>query len=377
MRVRARNHQFDALRIVFATLVLLSHAFELTDGSASRELLSRATHGATTFGGFAVDGFFLLSGFLIVQSWDKYPHFWDFLSKRLLRIVPGYAVAIALSTLAAGTLAPGQPGFFAMLVHGHTGMRFWASVGMLGSPEAPQVYPGMSHRLVNGSLWTIPYEFHCYLLVALFGAVALRRRRAAWLATTAVLLILTSSVYLKTHLEWTRAKFVLGDPASVYRMGAAFFFGGCFYLFRDRIRLRASYAVVAVVLTAVVSQWRPEEFEVVLIVCGGYAMFQWASTPRRGLAWMAHCPDISYGIYLYGWPVECLWIWWHGGSPWVTFFVSTIVCFGLGWLSWHWVEHPALKLKRHPTARESGLPSRSPRRPEAVPSPSTSSAALP
>ncbi len=183
MRVRARNHQFDALRIVFATLVLLSHAFELTDGSASRELLSRATHGATTFGGFAVDGFFLLSGFLIVQSWDKYPHFWDFLSKRLLRIVPGYFVAITLSTLVAGVLASGQPGFFGMLVHGHTGRRFLASVLLFGSPETPTAYPGLSYQ-VNGSLWTIPYEFHCYLLVALFGAVALRRRRAAWLATT-------------------------------------------------------------------------------------------------------------------------------------------------------------------------------------------------
>ena len=39
----SRNHQFDLLRIIFATLVLLSHAPEITDGNVSRELFNRLT----------------------------------------------------------------------------------------------------------------------------------------------------------------------------------------------------------------------------------------------------------------------------------------------------------------------------------------------
>jgi peptidoglycan/LPS O-acetylase OafA/YrhL len=68
------------------------------------------------------------------------------------------------------------------------------------------------------------------------------------------------------------------------------------------------------------------------------------------LSGMSRFPDISYGIYLYGWPVESLWIWFHRGSPWIAFAASTVICFGLGWLSWHFIERPALTLKRNATA---------------------------
>jgi len=77
-RKSTRNHQFDLLRIFFATLVLLSHAPEITNGNASRELLHRLTHAPMTFGVLGVDGFFVLSGYLIVQSWLGDPEFLTF-----------------------------------------------------------------------------------------------------------------------------------------------------------------------------------------------------------------------------------------------------------------------------------------------------------
>src|ERR1700740_34366 len=99
-RKSSRNHQFDLLRIIFATLVLLSHAPEITDGNASRELFHRFTGAPMTFGTLGVDGCFILSGYLIVQSWLGDPELINFLRKRVLRIVPGYLVAVVLSTLA-------------------------------------------------------------------------------------------------------------------------------------------------------------------------------------------------------------------------------------------------------------------------------------
>lgn len=351
MQYRSRNHQFDLLRIVFATLVLLSHAFAFHHGTYSQEFLRRATRGAMDFGALGVDGFFLLSGFLIVQSWDRYPHLGDFLAKRLLRIVPGYVVAVAVSTVIVGSVAAADPDFFQEISHGETGRQFWMSVGLLGSPVTPPVFPGAQYHILNGSLWTIPYEVRCYLVVALFGVLALRWRRRAWLGMTIVLLTMSSSYYLESSVGWTRLRILLGEPAPVYRLGAAFFVGGCFYLFRERIPLRPRYALAGLSIPALLAQLRPGQFEPALVLFGGYALFQWASEPRPGLAWMRRCPDISYGIYVYGWPVESLWIWWRHGSVWTTFFVSTLICFALGWASWHFVERPALKLKRHATAQ--------------------------
>ena len=97
--LRDRNHQLDLLRIIFATMVLLGHASELSPGQLYGDLFRRWTHSNVTFGAIGVDGFFLLSGFLIVQSWENNPELMNFLRKRALRIVPGYFVAVVLSTL--------------------------------------------------------------------------------------------------------------------------------------------------------------------------------------------------------------------------------------------------------------------------------------
>jgi len=340
-----RNHTFDLLRILFATAVLLAHAPALLDGNLSRELVHRFTHSPMTFGSVSVDGFFLLSGFLIVQSWQRDPHLLSFLQKRVLRIVPGYMVAAVLSTIAVGLLAPGVPHFFL-----HLGWRFVASLLLLDGPATPPVFPGFHYAAVNGSMWTVPYEFHCYLLVALCGLCRILRRPVLWLAIAVVLLTIITSATLQVLVTWPRFYGLTGEPDEVYRLTATFFIGGCFYLFRHRIKFRIPYALAAAAVLALVLRFSPSHLESALIVFGAYLLFYMAQRQTNALAWMDRVPDISYGIYLYGWPVEALWIWYRHGSPWVAFFVSALLSFVLGWLSWHLVERPMLSLKRRPTA---------------------------
>jgi peptidoglycan/LPS O-acetylase OafA/YrhL len=340
-----RNHQFDLLRILFATLVLLAHAPEITDGNTSRELLHRFTRAPMTFGTFGVDGFFVLSGYLIAQSWLGDPEFLNFLRKRVLRILPGYLVAVILSTLAVGLLAPGTPHFFARL-----DVHFLNSVALLSSPATPPVFPGQPYAMVNGALYTIGYEFRCYLLVALLGLCGLLRRPIVCLAVT--VLLLSSLVYTAPfeRMHWSRhIEALLGHPAIAFRLTAVYLVGVCFYLFRDRLAFRPVFALAAAALLCGVFAFAPSIDEFALVLCGGYLMFYLGRMRLPWLSGMSRLPDISYGIYLYGWPVQSLWIWFHRGSPWIAFFASTVICFGLGWLSWHFVERPALTLKRRPT----------------------------
>jgi len=91
----------------------------------------------------------------------------------------------------------------------------------------------------------------------------------------------------------------------------------------------------------------PETF---LIVFGGYLLF-FVERHFYCPKWMDRLPDVSYGVYLYGWPVESLWLWHWGGSPiWVAILGSCLVSLLLGWLSWHFVERPMLALKRSSSA---------------------------
>ena len=326
-------------------MVLLSHAPEITDGNRSREIFNRVTRSGISFGDVGVMGFFLLSGYLIVQSWQGDPEFWNYLRKRILRIVPGYLVAAILSTIVVGLLAPAIPNFFR-----HFTYHYPASVLGLDRPKTPPVFPGLTYPDVNGSMWTIPYEFRSYLLVAIFGVCGLLRRPVAWIGTAVLLLIVTADKGLEHHLEWQRWRAFTGTPHYVFSLTATFFVGGCFYLFRDRIKFRLIFGIPAAIGLLLAGIFLPGNLELAMILLGGYLLFYLAQVEIKSLPTMGRFPDISYGVYLYGWPVEALWIWYHRGSPWITFLVSVPICFGLGWLSWHFVERPMLKLKRRATA---------------------------
>jgi peptidoglycan/LPS O-acetylase OafA/YrhL len=336
-----RNHQFDFLRILFATLVILAHAPELTDGNNSREIFSRLTHSHVSFGALGVDGFFLLSGFLIVNSWQQNPELLNFLRKRLLRIIPGYLVAALLSTLVVGLLAPGIDHFFR-----HLDIHFIKSIFAVDSPSTPSVLPGQPYPDVNGSMWTIQYELRCYIIVALLGLCGFFRRPALWLATTIVFLIAMVSP-LKIYCHWPLSLYpIIGDPTQVFRLTAVYFVGGCFFLYRDRIPFRPLFVYVSILALLCVRFFDPTYMELALVLFGSYLMFYFGRLSTKCLAWMKNVPDISYGVYLYGWPVISLWIWYRHGSPWIAFLASTVICFGLGWMSWHFIERPALTLKR-------------------------------
>ncbi len=340
-----RNRMFDLMRLVFAVLVLLSHAPEIQDGNRSHELLSRFTHGAMSFGDLGVDGFFLLSGFLITQSWQRDPRLGDYLGKRVLRIVPGYLVAVAISIVVVGLLAPATPHFFHL-----PGRKALQSVLLLSAPITRAVFPGYPQPSVNGALWTIAYEFRCYLLLALAGLAGVLRQRWVVAGAALSLLLLSNVSRLAAHVSWHAYNVALGEPGPTFRMVGFFAVGVCYYLCRDRIRFHpAGLAVTAAGLVAV-HLLAIQSTEASVFLFGSYALFYLAQHGFGALDRMGRLPDISYGVYLYGWPVEHLWCFYSRTSPWIVFAGSTLICLVLGWLSWHFVERPMLRWKPRPTA---------------------------
>ncbi len=86
------KNNFGFLRLLFAILVILSHAPEAIDGNRNREILTNI-FGTLSFGEFAVDGFFLISGYLIYKSFDNSSSIKSYFYKRILRIYPGFIAA--------------------------------------------------------------------------------------------------------------------------------------------------------------------------------------------------------------------------------------------------------------------------------------------
>jgi peptidoglycan/LPS O-acetylase OafA/YrhL len=336
------------LRLFLATLVIVSHSFEIIDGDRDREPLTRLFH-TLSLGDLAVNGFFVLSGFLIVQSWQRNPQLVRFLQNRVRRIHPGFIVASLVCGLVVGPLGADPSRYFAEFKF----FRFFGSMLILRSPIIPPVFAGTPDPVVNGSLWTIPYEFRCYCLVALLGLVGLVGRRRLWLvfslAALGISVVARSLPALPGHIQ-----FLAGDPAHLSRFIAYFCAGGCFCLFRDRILYRPWLAVVATLLV-LPCLFRTETAQVALVTLGAYAFLTVAFADIPVVERFRTYPDISYGVYLYAWPVQKLLLWYFPLlSPWELFglaFVASSVC---GLLSWHLVEGPCLGAKRKLSERPAG-----------------------
>ncbi len=341
----SRSNNFNLLRLLFAALVLLSHAPEITDNDGRREPL-HLLFNTLSFGDVAVDGFFLLSGCLIVQSWQRTPELLDFLKKRALRIYPGFVVAALVSALIVGPLAAVPAYYF-----GHFDLlQFLKSVLLLRQPTVPPVFAGMYYPEINGSMWTIAYEFRCYLLVAAWGICGLFRRKWLWLTLTVVFVLLLLAPGFVSRVRFPGESllqqfYLIDDPGLTVRLTAFFGVGGCFALFRERTAFKPLWALLAAgALCACLFNYKIAPFGAATF--GAYLLFWFAEVQSPLLARFRRLPDISYGVYLYGWPVEKLQVWFFPGiSPWLVFGLACVLCTGLGLASWFGVERPFLRLK--------------------------------
>jgi peptidoglycan/LPS O-acetylase OafA/YrhL len=329
-------NNFGFLRVLFATLVVLSHCPEMLDGNRSREILTRI-FGTMSLGEVAVDGFFLISGYLILQSLMNSKSYLEYLSKRVLRIYPGYVVAFVIS-LWIGSLAGGR------ITSPLQTLLDIARAFTLHTPQLGGAFAGNPLAIVNGSMWTVSYEFRCYLLVMLLAAIGILKNRLIYLSLTGVFLF---TVLGQLDFRWSSAIVaVFGQARFTEEFTFAFLLGGAFYLFRDRIVYKGETVVLA--LAALVPlMFVPRMAEAALLVFGGYVLFFFAfqfNSPR--LNRIGSKVDLSYGIYLYAWPIQNLLIWHYPRmSPWVLFGLTVAIVSTCAYLSWTVIERPALNLK--------------------------------
>lgn len=223
------SNNLNFLRLFFALLVLLSHAFEIVDGNRQREILTRL-FGTVSFGDLAVDGFFLLSGYLIVQSWTYTPIPSQFLRNRVLRIYPAFIIATLICALIVGPLGATKTYFDSFDT-----TEFLKGILTLQAPVVPSTFSGTPYAMTNGSMWTISLEFCCYLLVLVAGLLGVIRQRWLWALLTALIFVL--ALMFKFDLPPADFAPVVNWVSPFVRVSSFFFVGGCVFLFRERSHL--------------------------------------------------------------------------------------------------------------------------------------------
>ncbi|MFZ5704762.1 MAG: acyltransferase family protein [Pseudomonadota bacterium] len=324
------------LRLIFASGVILTHGHEQWgQAPAGPDLLQKMTGNGLTVAALCVDAFFLISGYLIVQSMRNSADLRSYFAKRILRIYPAFIIAFLLSALLVPFLFeqfpdPGQ---------------FWRMT-ILQRPEP--FLAGSTWIEPNSPMWTISYEFRCYILVALLGAGGWLDRREAVLKASCILFLLFCLCNVPA-LYWRVEQFrfppivdmTLGAPYPTLRLLSAFGFGACAYLYREELRkLNGRYAALAGALALAALFYRPIA-QPSAMLAGGLLLYWVAFRADLGRAQRINDRfDISYGTYLYGFPLGIALS--FAALPFETYVMATLVAaWAMGALSWILVERPA------------------------------------
>lgn len=344
---------FDYVRLVAAASVIFSHSFTIAEDSEKNEPLARllGTDNITAIYGVCV--FFIVSGFLITMSAVNSRSVIQYAASRILRIYPAFLMCQLLTALILGAMFSSiGPAAYVKSLYALK-YTYHHVFDIANAWEIPTVRFYVDARRtgegLNGSLWTIQQELFCYLVI---GCLLLGRV----LNWRIVLLVLAlSSPYA---VPWNRnnADTLMTlidyriDEDRVYDylwVGQSFFIGSLIYFFwRRRKDLPAwpLWGCAAVLGWAIYRQHYYDLFP----FYAAYPILYFA-TRRRGLPSLHKFGDISYGLYLYGWPVEqtVRGLWGPGVAWWQVFIVSLLGASTAGYLSWHLLEKHALALKRY------------------------------
>jgi peptidoglycan/LPS O-acetylase OafA/YrhL len=325
-----RSNGLNLLRLVLATGVIVWHSFPLTGHSIKWQPLQQLV------GSICVDGFFAISGFLICGSWLSRPQLGPFLRARALRILPGFYTCLIFTALIMAPVAlwlSGQPGIALSESLAYIRANALLRVHAYDIGGTPVDVP--TQHVWNGSLWTLWWEALCYLGVALLGLLRVLQTRLvvpglfglAWLVSLAATAGLVGNDTI-----------VIGSP-----LGLMFLAGMLIRLFADRIPVSGWLVVSSATLiagSALLPNYRllaALPLAYLLIVAGA-----WIRSPR-----LRFRNDISYGVYVYAYPVQqslALFGLWRLGVPGFAL-LSILATMPFAIASWFGVEKPLLRWK--------------------------------
>jgi len=336
------NH-LTAIRLFLALTVAVCHSWSLTLDWNPLRFHDWKWHW------LAVNGFFVLSGLLIAKSLHLRADIRSYFMSRFLRIYPALiAVMIAFVFIFAPVFGAGQ-GFAGIF-----NPESWAYAGrvlVLGDPQhaTGAIFPDGRSPEFNSPLWTIRFEMLAYISAAvafMLGAVKSLKR--------------TLTLFLIVQLAYLGLPFLV-DVQSIrpgimpmLRLASAFLMG--MTLWHWPAARRPAWWIVAGLVLAFILFGGTIMGELIANLALAGVMLR-LGLPKKSFRPVVKMPDYSYGIYIWHFPVlQVLLFAMPALTPWQLTLISFPLYMAAAMLSWHWIEKPALGLKKKIPAWLSGTP---------------------
>lgn len=332
------ENNFDLIRLLLACMVFAAHTAELS----ALAVLAPIRGWIST--GLAVDGFFVVSGFLIFASFERSASARSYFIKRARRILPAY-IAVVLLCAFGLLLVSSLP---AKMYFSTEWLKYLAAnLGMLNflRPELPGVFQEQPVSAVNGALWTLKIEAMFYLIVPVLAVFLTRVNKLAGIASIYVFAIFYSfamnQLAMQTGNELYQA-FERQLPGQL----AFFISGALLFYFVEFFRARSSrYLILAIIGMAlyVLFDWYwvyPISLAVIVV---------YAAVSLRYLGNWGRFGDLSYGVYIWHFPLIQVFV--QSGlleaSPYKGLIGLTLAVFAMAFVSWHIFEKPFLSRRSY------------------------------
>lgn len=322
-------NNFGLIRLLAAFMVMESHSHLLArqDGYYLR------TFHLSYLG---LPSFFFLSGILVTQSLYNSSSWKNFCWRRFLRIYPGATVAILVTALLIGPAVTTNN-----LIDYFSSPILYQYLESCTLLHINFILPGVFKNSVlqtdsvNASLWTVSLELKLYAGLLVAWMLKWPGKRIVLLTLIAALI---PAFFLLKGGAWEQRTL----PYLTY--GVQFLSGVACYLYRDKIILRGYWLFILPAAFALSCRLHILSLTAYFLIPAGILFFA-----TRGLTWTKKITpgaDLSYGIYLYAFPIEQLTAnYLHPASPLILFFTTALTTLIPATLSWYAVEKRALRLK--------------------------------
>lgn len=329
--LRKENNNLDIFRLVAAIMVIYGHAYALLPTEGQQDIVGRLLVFDYS-GSLAVKIFFFLSGLVVTNSLIEKKDVRQFLISRFFRIWPALTVTLAAMAF-----------IFGPLLSSHTPLEYFSNTAVYDyflrgvvmdlHYDLPGVFQNNALKAANGSLWSIPFEIYAYIaLVAIFLLGAIHSRHLSLVLFLAILI--DPLISNKLIFTW------LPRNPEITLLAPCFAAGSLFILLKDKVEINFRGLAGTWILYYL---FKTSLYNFYFFYFAIFYSILFISS-RKIMVQFKPAVDISYGLYLWGWPAQQVMAQYfpeHG----IRFnqISSATIAALLGYLSWHLIENRFIK----------------------------------
>lgn len=338
------KNNFDFLRLLFALFVVIAHSYPLSGNHVSNQWICNLTNNQIELSNIGLNGFFILSGYLIYQSSDRSTSFYNYFWKRIIRIFPALIVVLLLTLVLSPILYDNPKSFFK---NRDVYTYFFRNISLYQMQfDIKGVFDNNPYpSAINGSLWTIPYEFTLYIFLSFFIFISNNIFKKILILTSFLVMYFGSLFYLDEL-----SKIAIFDIGflHLFNLGTFFVGGAVLASFKFEIILnnrKIKYLVLLFLFFTILLTIKLEVYNsfkhlflTLFILLFGLMSFY----PINNLHKIG---DYSYGIYIYSFPIQQTLMYYFKFSTGKLICYSVLISLLFGVLSWFFVEKKLLAFK--------------------------------